>query len=63
MSTWCDSCSFASACHKPISRVPDVGEAQAIVRCSDEAAAVNVADTTSKEAAVTQFGADSVEFI
>ena len=35
MSTWCDSCSIASACHQPVS---DVGEAQAIVRCSDEAA-------------------------
>ena len=27
-----------SACHQPVSRVPDVGEAQAIIRCSDAAA-------------------------
>ena len=30
---------------------PDVGKTQAIVRCNDEAAAVDVAETTSKEAA------------
>ena len=36
MSSWCDSCSIASARHQPVSRVPDVGEAQAIVY--DEAA-------------------------
>ena len=35
---WCDLCSITSACHQPVSRVPDVGEAQVIVRCSDEAA-------------------------
>ena len=64
MSSWCDSCSIASARHQPVSRVPDVGEAQAIVYdVAMKLQAVDVAETTSKEAAARQFGVDSMEFI
>ena len=63
MSTWCNSYSIASACRQPVSRVPDVGEAQASYDVAMKLHAVDVAETTSKEAAARQFGVDSMEFI
>ena len=63
MSTWCDSCSIASACHQPVSRVLESAKRKRSYDVVMNLQAVDVAETTSKEAAATQFGVDSMEFI
>ena len=57
MSTWCDSCSIASrVCLMSAKRKRSYEVAMKLQ-------AVDVAETTSKEAAVRQCGVDSMEFL